>query len=177
MENIIVEKVWLTDTEVWIRTTDGKEACEKFSDFQRLKWATPAQRANFTTSHDGIHWRELDEDLSFEGFFRERKSNPLYDLFIAHPELNAAAIARRLGISQSLFAQYVSGTKKPSKKRFEDIIETIRSVGRELMAVPAEVTILYLGVIPFGFTPFLYHFTTIVSLSCITYLIIFHIAY
>ena len=45
MENIIVEKVWLTDTEVWIRTTDGKEACEKFSDFQRLKWATPAQRA------------------------------------------------------------------------------------------------------------------------------------
>nr|DAG94097.1 MAG TPA: hypothetical protein [Crassvirales sp.] len=26
-------------------------------------------------------------------------------------------------------------------------------------------------------TPFLYHFTTIVSLSCITYLIIFHIAY
>ena len=137
MENIIVEKVWLTDTEVWIRTTDGKEACEKFSDFQRLKWATPAQRANFTTSHDGIHWRELDEDLSFEGFFRERKSNPLYDLFIAHPELNAAAIARRLGISQSLFAQYVSGIKKPSKKRFEDIIETIRSVGRELMAVPA----------------------------------------
>lgn len=85
MENIIVEKVWLTDTEVWIRTTDGKEACEKFSDFQRLKWATPAQRANFTTSHDGIHWKELDEDLSFEGFFRERKSNPLYDLFIAHP--------------------------------------------------------------------------------------------
>lgn len=81
-------------------------------------------------------WRELDEDLSFEGFFQERKSNPLYDLFIAHPELNAAAIARRIGISQSLFAQYVSGTKKPSKKRFEDIIETIRSIGRELIAVP-----------------------------------------
>ena len=97
MENIIVEKVWLTDTEVWIRTTDGKEACEKFSDFQRLKWATPAQRANFTTSHDGIHWRELDEDLSFEGFFRERKSNPLYDLFIAHPELNAAGRGAFLG--------------------------------------------------------------------------------
>ena len=74
MENIIVEKVWLTDTEVWIRTTDGKEACEKFSDFQRLKWATPAQRANFTTSHDGIHWRELDEDLSFDGFFSEKQN-------------------------------------------------------------------------------------------------------
>lgn len=31
----------------------------------------------------------------------------------------------------------VSGTKKPSKKRFEDIIETIRSIGRELMSVSA----------------------------------------
>lgn len=137
MDNIVVEKVWLTDTEVWIRTTDGREACEKFADYQRLKWATSEQRANFATSPDGIHWRELDEDLSFEGFFRERKSNPLYDLFIAHPELNAAAVARRLGMSQSLFAQYVSGTKKPSQKRLDEIIETIRKIGRELISVPA----------------------------------------
>lgn len=69
--------------------------------------------------------------------FQEKKSNLLYDMFIAHPELNASAIARRLGISQSLFAQYISGTKKPSKKRFEEIIKTIRAIGRELMAVPA----------------------------------------
>ena len=88
-------------------------------------------------SEYGIHWRELDEDLSFEGFFREKKSNPLYDLFITHPELNASAVARRLGLSQSLFAQYVSGTKKPSKQRFDEIIETIREIGRELMTVPA----------------------------------------
>jgi transcriptional regulator with XRE-family HTH domain len=88
-------------------------------------------------SEYGIHWRELDEDLSFEGFFREKKSNPLYDLFIAHPELNASAVARRLGLSQSLFAQYVSGTKKPSKQRFDEIIETICEIGRELMTVPA----------------------------------------
>ena len=88
-------------------------------------------------SEYGIHWRELDEDLSFEGFFREKKSNPLYDLFIAHPELNASAVARRLGLSQSLFAQSVSGTKKPSKQRFDEIIETICEIGRELMTVPA----------------------------------------
>ena len=104
MENIIVEKVWLTDTEVWIRTTDFREACERFADYQRLKFTTPKQRENFQVGDFGIRWEELDEDLSFEGFFLEKKSNPLYDLFIAHPELNAAAIARRLGMSQSLFA-------------------------------------------------------------------------
>ena len=56
MGNIVVEKVWLTDTEVWIRTADGKEACEKFSDFPRLRFATPEQRSDFTLSNDGIHW-------------------------------------------------------------------------------------------------------------------------
>ena len=137
MKDVAVDKVWLTDTAVWIRTVDGKEACEKFADYQRLKFATPKQRANFKVNKFGIRWEELDEDLSFDGFFQEKKSNPLYDLFIAHPELNAAAIARRLNMSQSLFAQYVSGTKKPSKKRFEEILETIRSIGRELVAVSA----------------------------------------
>lgn len=135
MGNIKIDKIWLTDTAIWIRTTDGQEACENFSDYERLKWATQTQRANFITSDDGIHWQELDEDLSFEGFFRERKSNPLYDLFVAHPELNASTIARRLRISQGLFAQYISGAKKPSKELFDEILQTIRAIGCELAAV------------------------------------------
>lgn len=135
MGNIKIEKVWLTDTEVWIRTADGNEACEKISEFPRLKYATPEQRNRFTLSDEGIHWSEIDEDLCFEGFFREKKSNPLYELFINHPELNASAIARRLGISQSLFAQYISGTKKPSKERLEEIFSVIRSIGSELRSI------------------------------------------
>lgn len=135
MENIIVEKVWLTDKEIWIRTVDGKEACERFSDFPRLRFATAEERAKFTLSNSGIHWQDIDEDLSFEGFFQAKTSNPLYDLFITHPELNASSIARRLGLSQSLFAEYVSGSKKPSKERMDAIFEAVRSVGRELAAV------------------------------------------
>ena len=135
MENIVVEKVWLTDTAIWIRTADGREACEKFAEFPRLRFATPEQRAGFTLGRDGIHWDEINEDLSFEGFFTGKPRNPLYDVFIAHPELNASAIARRLGISQSLFAQYVSGTKKPSKERLENILQAIHEIGRELISI------------------------------------------
>lgn len=36
----------------------------------------------------------------------------LYRIFISHPELNASAVARRMGISQSLMSQYISGIKK-----------------------------------------------------------------
>ena len=111
-----VEKIWLTDNAVWIKTTDGLEGCERFSDYPRLKHATQAQRENFESDAFGIHWPEIDEDLSFEGFFRTKKTNELYEFFMAHPEINASAVARRLGIAQSLLAQYISGTKHPRKR-------------------------------------------------------------
>lgn len=135
-EDIIkqVDKVWLTDTAICIRTSDGREASEQFVDVQRLNRATPEQRSNYKVTPYGIYWPELDENLSFEVFFSEKQNNVLYDLFIAHPELNASAIARRLGMSQSLFAQYISGTKKPSQERVNLILETIKNIGRELVS-------------------------------------------
>lgn len=135
-EDIIkkVDKVWLTDTAICIRTSDGREASEQFADVQRLNRATSEQRSNYKVTPYGIYWPELDEDLSFEVFFSEKQNNVLYDLFIAHPELNASAIARRLGMSQSLFAQYISGTKKPSQERVNLILETIKNIGRELVS-------------------------------------------
>ena len=83
----------------------------------------------------GLHWEALDEDLSFEGFFNKKEHTALYRFFMEHPELNASAIARRLGISQSLFAQYISGNKHPSAEREKQIAEQIRHIGAELMAV------------------------------------------
>ena len=130
-----IEKVWLTDTAVWIRTDDGKEACELFADYPRLRYATKEQLVDFTTDDFGIHWEELDEDLSFEGFFDKPKPTALYQLFMAHPELNVSALARRMGISQSLMAQYISGKKSASKARMALILDTIHTVGRELAAV------------------------------------------
>lgn len=130
-----VEKVWLTETAVWIKTDKGEEACEQFADYPRLKYATPEQLKCYEVDKYGIHWNKLDEDLSFEGFFDKQQTTELYRLFIAHPELNVSALARRMGISQSLMAQYISGRKTPSKKRLAMIYETLRDVGRELIAV------------------------------------------
>lgn len=132
---ISVERIWLTDNAVWIRTTDGREACEYYAEYPRLKYATPAQRANYVADQFGINWPDLDEDLSFDGFFQQKPRTELYRLFIAHPELNASAIARRMGISQSLFAQYISGAKVPSKARLADIYSMIQTIGRELSSL------------------------------------------
>ena len=130
-----VEKIWLTADAIWIRTTDGKEACEKFDDYPRLRYASNEQRANYCADDYGLHWEDIDEDLSFEGFFDKKETTMLYKLFMAHPELNVSAIARRAGISQSLMAQYISGKKNPSDTRIALILDTVREVGQELFAV------------------------------------------
>ena len=130
-----IEKIWLMEDAVWIKTADGREACEKFDDYPRLRYATSEQRANYTADSWGIRWEEIDEDLSFEGFFNKQPTTELYKLFMAHPELNVSAIARRMGISQSLMAQYISGKKKASEARLKRILDTVREIGQELIAV------------------------------------------
>lgn len=130
-----IEKIWLTDDAVWIRTASGKEACEKFNDYPRLRYATKEQREKYEADEYGLHWEDIDEDLSFEGFFDKQETTLLYKIFMAHPELNVSAIARRLGISQSLMAQYISGKKNASNARIKMILDTVREIGKELIAV------------------------------------------
>ena len=137
MAVIDFKKVWLTDEAVWVEDAAGRKACEPFADYPRLREATTGQREAYTTDAFGIHWAELDEDLSFAGLFREKRQTSLYELFTSHPELNASAVARRLGISQSLFAQYISGQKRPSAERESRIFNEIRHIGMDLAAILA----------------------------------------
>ncbi len=70
---ISVQDIWCTDSAIWIRTADGREAYECFADYRPLRNASPAERKNFTRSPFGLHWPDLDEDLSFEGFFAHKR--------------------------------------------------------------------------------------------------------
>lgn len=62
-------KVWFDDKHVFIETAQGKTGKLPLDDFPRLKYATDAQRADYTLSAGGVHWLQIDEDLSFDGFF------------------------------------------------------------------------------------------------------------
>ncbi|MDE6548128.1 MAG: DUF2442 domain-containing protein [Muribaculaceae bacterium] len=72
MDKTKVNRVWLDDYAVWVELIDGRKAKEDFADYSRLASSTPSQRKNFRLSHFGIHWPEIDEDLSFEGFFNNK---------------------------------------------------------------------------------------------------------
>lgn len=129
-----ITKIWLSEDAVHIRTADGREAKELFADYARLRNAPREALEDYTADAFGIHWNLLNEDLAFENFFQEKHENPLYRLFLSHPEINVSAVARRLGISQSLMAQYIGGGKKPSAERMNAIVEVLRKIGQELTA-------------------------------------------
>ena len=135
---IDVSKVWVDDKFVHIMTADGIEQRETIANYERLRNASKSQLQNFETDNIGIHWPDLDEDLCYEGFFKSESMNDktdLYKLFKSFPEINVAGIARRLGIKQSLMAAYICGTKTPSSQRRQAILDTLHSLGEELVNI------------------------------------------
>ena len=114
-------------------TDDGRTLWQSLLYYPRLQNASEAERNEFIINAFGIRWEKLDEDVSFESFeYEDPEPTGLSRILLSHPELNMSAVARRLGIRQSLLAAYANGTKKPSKEREEQIISGIREIGREL---------------------------------------------
>lgn len=72
---IDVAKVWVDDTNVHIQTKKGAIKSLPIAGFRLLSKATPEQRQLFEVGKYGIHWPEIDEDLSFEGFFSKDELN------------------------------------------------------------------------------------------------------
>jgi hypothetical protein len=61
-----------------------------------------------------------------------------YDLesfFDFYKVINAKALSMRIGMNQSLLAQYIKGNKKPSVAQTKRILQGVQEIGRELSEV------------------------------------------
>jgi hypothetical protein len=131
-----VNKLWFDENKIFIQTEDGKKYGQSLLWYKRLLNATEQQRNNYYFSYSGIHFPDIDEDISFESFLRKTEEpTGISKLFLTHPELNVSAVARRLGMPQSLLSAYINGIKKPSKERETEIRNVVREIGRELEMV------------------------------------------
>ena len=131
-----VKKIWFENEKLYAEMEDGHVLWQSILYYRRLVEATDEQRKNYALGHFGIHWEEIDEDVSYESF---EYDNPepvgISRLFLTHPELNASSVARRMGMKQSLLASYINGTKKPSAEREAEILNTVRQIGHELVLI------------------------------------------
>jgi hypothetical protein len=131
-----IQKLWFADEKIFILTDDGRELWQSLLWYPRLKRATEEQRMKYEYDDIGIRWEEIDEDMSLESFLYDSPEPAgIPRFFLLHPELNVSAVARRMGMKQSLMAAYINGTKNPSKERENEIINTIRQIGEELLNV------------------------------------------
>jgi predicted RNase H-like HicB family nuclease len=59
----------------------------------------------------------------------------LSSFFEFYKVINAKAFSNRVGMNQSLLAQYIKGKKKPSKAQTARILKGVKELGRELSEI------------------------------------------
>lgn len=67
----------------WVDLDDGRSLGIPLAWFPRLLHATPAQREKVELSRDGLHWEDIDEDISIAGLIAGRGD-------MTHPRKHAA---------------------------------------------------------------------------------------
>ncbi len=59
----------------------------------------------------------------------------LPQFFEFYKVINAKAFSERIGMNQSLLAQYIKGNKKPSPTQTQRILKGVQQIGNELAAI------------------------------------------
>jgi Protein of unknown function (DUF2442) len=65
-------KVEFKKSELVVTLADGRKTATPLEWYPRLKGASAKQRTNFEIMPMGIHWPDLDEDLSIAGMLKGR---------------------------------------------------------------------------------------------------------
>ena len=133
-----IEKLWVENNRIYIINDKNETLFQSLKFYPRLLCATDDQREKYECWEYGIRWDEIDADMSYESFYFDDTKEPvtgIQDAFLSNPELNISAVARRMGIQQSLLASYIKGTKTPSPERKKLILDTIHEIGQTLLSV------------------------------------------
>ncbi|MHB1277654.1 MAG: XRE family transcriptional regulator [Bacteroidia bacterium] len=109
-----------------------------------LGYTALGQWKNRSLVTSGDNWEDLQksiveminlvfEDLGFSYSIDEIQFE--YDIesfFDFYKVINAKALSKRIGMNQSLLAQYIKGIKKPSVAQTKRILQGVQQIGREL---------------------------------------------
>ena len=130
-----IVEIWFDADYIYGKDEVGRQFHQSLLWYPKLRAATEEERNQYTMSPSGIHWRHLDEDISFESSeYEDTEPSPMQRFFLTHKEINVAEFARSLGINPTLLRNYINGFKKPSKEREEEIMAHIHKLGEEMIA-------------------------------------------
>ena len=70
--SISAESVQFDDDQMWVNLSDGRTLGVPLAWFPRLLGATADERGAVEISAFGLHWPDLDEDISIQGLLAGR---------------------------------------------------------------------------------------------------------
>lgn len=129
-----IKQIGFTQNSIFIETNTGDVKHLELLNFPKLAKASKKQKEMYKVSPFGIHWEELDEDLSFEGFYTfTPNNNEIATFFKTFPEISMSKFAIRLGIPPNMMRHYACGSKTPSEERKALILKGIKQIAKELI--------------------------------------------
>ena len=129
-----ITKIWFDDEHLVGEDENGNVYKQSLLWYQKLKDASGDERNAYVFGFDGIHWRNLDVDVSFESFlYEDAEPSDFQRFFLVHKEINITEFAKLAGINATLLRNYINGFKKPSKEREQDILQKIHEIGKSYM--------------------------------------------
>lgn len=129
-----IKEIWFENDQIYGRDEDGQVYSQSLLWYPSLRAASAQEREQYTIGLDGIHWRNVDEDISFESFlYEDAQPSAMQKFFLTRKEINIAAFACYAGINATLLRNYINRFKKPSPEREKAILEHIHNLGKELL--------------------------------------------
>ena len=64
-----IVKIWFENLHIYGESEEGKVYRQSLLWYPVLMKASDEERTEYTFGMTGIHWRKLDENVSFESFF------------------------------------------------------------------------------------------------------------
>jgi uncharacterized protein DUF2442 len=81
--SILATSVKFDDNIMWVDLSDGRTIGVPYAWFPRLLDANKAQRENVEIGRFGLHWADLDEDISIPGLLAGRGDRTAANLIAA----------------------------------------------------------------------------------------------
>lgn len=127
-----INKIWFDQDYIYGCDGKGNTYRQSLLWYPSLMDASDEERAKFRFGFCGIHWPELDTDISFESF-KDDDAEPtsLQRFFLTHREIKVSEFAKLIGIDATLLRNYINGFKKPSKEREKEILNGIHALAEQ----------------------------------------------
>lgn len=126
-----IKHIWFDKQYIYGVDESGKQFRQSLLWYPGLLNASDAERNDYTFGLRGIHWRNVNEDVSFDSFAAEdAEPSALQKFFLTHRELKVSEFARQIGIDATLLRNYINGFKKPSKECENFILEGIHNLAK-----------------------------------------------